>query len=168
MPELRDYIKPYVPDTSRKEWASRGERISQLYGDLLPVIQAIQAEHPELDPVRDGKVHAQNVAVSDGFMRLIDLVPNVNQVVINMGTPPREFGPPTYQLKALAKALQSTYAPKTPEIFEQVNAMLKQHLPDGEKKSEALRISDDLEAALNETYLAAETMRAAKGSAHRS
>jgi hypothetical protein len=150
--------RTYVPKTDRKEWASRGERIHQLYGELLPIIQNLQVQHPALNPFHDGKVHAQNVAESDGFMRLVDLVPNVNQMVMNMGTPPSEFGPPAYQLKAMAKRLSDEYHPKTRAIFEEANALLTQYGAD----KDVLRISDDLEWALNETYQAAETMRANK------
>lgn len=153
--------EPYKPDTSRKEWASRAARIGELYGELLPIIQDIQEKKPELNPFHDGKGHAQAVAESNGFMRLMDLVPNVQGNVVKMG-PCAEGGVPAAQFHRITKELCAAPKKDTPTIFMQVNALLKQHLPDGEEKKQALRISDDLEWALNETYLAAETKRAGK------
>jgi hypothetical protein len=141
--------KPYMPPTDRKTWVSRGARISQLYNELLPIILDIQAQHPELYPFSGGKFNVQSVAESDGFMRLIDLVPNVNQVVNIMADRP---------LNEIAKNLCDVHAPRTRAIFEQANAMLKKY----GAGAHALRISDDLEGALNETYLAAKTMCAGK------
>lgn len=130
--------KRYTPKTDGEEWASRAARIKERYDRLLPIIKSIQSAHPD---------------ESDGFSRLIDLVPNVNQVVQIMAARPKKLG---------VDRLCDFYAPKTRAIFEEVNTMLKQYLPEGEAKKDALTISDDLEWALNETYLAAETMRAGK------
>lgn len=140
--------KRYTPKTDGDEWVSRAERIKERYDRLLPIIQAIQAQHPETM-----RMNLTKIDESDGFSRLIDLVPNVNQVVQIMAARPKKLG---------VDRLCDFYAPKTRAIFEEVNTLLKQYLPEGEAKKDALTISDDLEWALNETYLAAETMRAGK------
>ena len=138
----------YVPKTNAEEWASRASRIGELYAELLPIMQEIQRQHPE-----SVRLKLTDMDSSDGFMRLIDLVPNVQQII---GT----FDGKKHVL-ALER-LTNYYAPKTEPIFAEVNAMLKQYMTgedNWEARREARRISDDLEWALRETYQAAETMQ---------
>lgn len=153
--ENTQWQRRYVPKTDHAEWASRVTRIGELYAELLPVIKNIQTHHPECV-----RLTTTDIDASDGFMRLIDLVPNVQGVMMTLAD---DSYPASPRMRSdSTTSLCNKYAPKTDAIFNDVNAMLKQYLvgdDQWETRREARRIADDLEWALREAYQAAETMR---------
>lgn len=156
---MRRYTQRFTPNkfsVTPEIWAERGARIQQLYDELVPIMTDIHATQISSKTLLgDTKVSVEKVSDTDGFMRLIDLMPNVNQVLILMSDSPSEYDHPPDYLKKLAARLCTNYAPQTPAIFREVKTMLRQYGGD----RDALRIADDLEWALNETYAAAEALR---------
>ena len=122
------------------------DQIGELYQQLLPIMQAIHAKYPDLK-----REYMQSMDESDGFCRVIDLVPNIqHRLMMELDMP--EIVPAT---SLMAKAAQ------TMEIFAQSRALLEEaakrdpHV----KESQALTIHDLLEDTLLQAYEGFDALR---------
>ena len=133
-----------APDTKALE--TNVEQIGNLYRQLLPIMQAIHAKYPELK-----REYMQRMDESDGFCRMIDLVPNIqHRLMMELDMP--EIEPATALM---------TKAAQTSEIFAQSRALLEEagKRDPQVRTSQALTINDLLEDTLLQAYEGFDALR---------